>query len=143
LSVEDAREIVEVLRARFPLLAEPRKDDICYATTNRQEVVKAIAPDCDLLLVVGSKNSSNSLRLVEVGLRAGARAGQLIDDAGDIDDAWFEGVSSVGLTAGASAPEVLVQGVIDHLARRFALEVEEVAPTRETVSFKLPRALTA
>jgi 4-hydroxy-3-methylbut-2-enyl diphosphate reductase len=143
LSVDDTAAIVSALRERFPAITAPHKEDICYATTNRQEAVKSLAEACDLLLVIGSKNSSNSLRLVEVGLRAGARAAQRIDDAGDIDAAWFEGVATVGVTAGASAPETLVEGVIDALAARYALTVEEVAPTRETVTFKLPRALAS
>jgi len=143
LSVDDTAAIVGALRERFPNMSAPHKEDICYATTNRQEAVKRLAEACDLLLVIGSKNSSNSLRLVEVGLRAGARAAQRIDDAGDIDPSWFDGVSTVGVTAGASAPETLVEGVIDALADRYALTVEEVSPTRETVTFKLPRALAS
>jgi 4-hydroxy-3-methylbut-2-enyl diphosphate reductase len=143
LSVDDTAAIVSALRERFPAITAPHKEDICYATTNRQEAVKRLAEACDLLLVIGSKNSSNSLRLVEVGLRAGARAAQRIDDASDIDPSWFEGVSTVGVTAGASAPETLVEGVIDALAGRYALTVEEIAPTRETVTFKLPRALAS
>ncbi len=143
LSVDDTAAIVGVLRERFPNMSAPHKEDICYATTNRQEAVKRLAEACDLLLVIGSKNSSNSLRLVEVGLRAGARAAQRIDDAGDIDPSWFDGVATVGVTAGASAPETLVEGVIDALADRYALTIEEVSPTRETVVFKLPRALAS
>ena len=142
LSVDDTAAIVSALRERFPAIAAPHKEDICYATTNRQEAVKRLAEACDLLLVIGSKNSSNSLRLVEVALRAGAADARLIDDARDLDWAWFEGVETVGLTAGASAPEVLVEGVIEAMRGRFDLAVEEVAPTVENVSFKLPRALT-
>jgi 4-hydroxy-3-methylbut-2-enyl diphosphate reductase len=141
LSVDDTAEIVATLRRRFPEIAAPHKEDICYATTNRQEAVKRLAAQCDLLLVVGSKNSSNSVRLVEVALRAGARDARLIDDASGLDPAWLDGVSTVGVTAGASAPEVLVEGVIDALAARFDLTVEELGPTRETVTFKLPRVL--
>jgi 4-hydroxy-3-methylbut-2-enyl diphosphate reductase len=141
LSVDDTAGIVAALRRRFPHAAAPHREDICYATTNRQEAVKQLAGDCGLVLVVGSKTSSNSLRLVEVALRAGAADARLIDDARDLDWAWFEGVQTVGLTAGASAPEVLVEGVIDALRGRFDLEVAEVAPTVENVSFKLPRAL--
>ena len=122
-------------------MAAPHKEDICYATTNRQEAVKQLAAACGLVLVVGSSKSSNSLRLVEVAARHGAGDARLIDDAGDIDWAWLEGVDAVGLTAGASAPEMLVQGVIDALAARFDLSLEEINPTRETVTFKLPRAL--
>ena len=143
LSVDDTSEIVAALRERFPEAAAPRKEDICYATTNRQDAVKQIAAECDLLLVVGSRMSSNSLRLVEVALRAGAKDARLIDDAAGLDWAWFDGVRIVGLTAGASAPEVLVEGVIDALAQRYVLDVTEVAPRRENVTFKLPRALVA
>ncbi|MET0295066.1 MAG: 4-hydroxy-3-methylbut-2-enyl diphosphate reductase [Phenylobacterium sp.] len=142
LSVEDTAQIVEALRERFPSVAAPHKEDICYATTNRQEAVKAIAGRSDVLLVLGSANSSNSLRLVEVGRRSGARRAHLIDDAGGLDMGWFAGARTVGVTAGASAPEVLVQGVIDALGEAFDVEVEEVHVSRETVSFKLPRALT-
>jgi 4-hydroxy-3-methylbut-2-enyl diphosphate reductase len=141
LSVDDTAEIVATLRRRFPEIAAPHKEDICYATTNRQEAVKRLAGQCDLVLVVGSKNSSNSVRLVEVALRAGAKDARLIDDAAGLDPAWLEGVSTAGITAGASAPEVLVEGVIDALAARFDLTVEELGPTRETVTFKLPRVL--
>ncbi len=142
LSVDDTAEIVAILQRRFPGIAAPHKEDICYATTNRQEAVKRLAEGCELLLVVGSRNSSNSVRLVEVGLRGGATKAQLIDDAAGLDWAWLEGVSAVGVTAGASAPEVLVEGVIDRLAERYTLTIEEVAPTRETVTFKPPRLLT-
>jgi 4-hydroxy-3-methylbut-2-en-1-yl diphosphate reductase len=140
LSVDDTAEIVAALRARFPAIAAPHKEDICYATTNRQEAVKTVAGEAEVLLVLGSANSSNSVRLAEVGRRAGARA-YLIDDAGGLDFAWLEGVRTIGVTAGASAPEVLVQGVIDRLAERFAVTVEEVDAARETVTFKLPRML--
>ena len=142
LSVDDTADIVGVLQRRFPGIAAPHKDDICYATTNRQEAVKRLAEDSDLLLVVGSRNSSNSVRLVEVGLRGGADNARLLDDASGLDWAWLEGVRTVGVTAGASAPELLVQGLIDKLASRYELTVEEVEPTRETVTFKLPRVLT-
>ena len=142
LSVDDTAEIVEALRARFPDAPPPHKEDICYATTNRQEAVKALAARCDLVLVVGSATSSNSLRLVEVAVRAGAADARLIDDAAHIDWSWFDTAATVGVTAGASAPEVLVEGVIDRLRARFDLEVEEVAPMTEAVSFKLPRVLT-
>jgi len=143
LSVDDTADIVAVLQRRFPGIAAPHKDDICYATTNRQDAVKQLADGCELLLVVGSRNSSNSVRLVEVGLRGGSDQAKLIDDATGLDWAWLEGVTTVGVTAGASAPEVLVQGLIDKLASRYSLTVEEVAPTRETVTFKLPRVLTS
>jgi 4-hydroxy-3-methylbut-2-enyl diphosphate reductase len=141
LSVDDTAEILGVLRGRFPALEEPFKEDICYATTNRQEAVKALAAACDLVLVIGSKNSSNSQRLVEVALRGGARDARLIDDAGGLDWRWFEGVGTLGVTAGASAPENVVEGVLEAVNRQFAVVLEEVAPRRETVVFKLPRLL--
>ena len=141
LSVDDTAEIIAALRARFPKAAAPRKEDICYATTNRQEAVKKIAPMCDLMLVVGSPASSNSQRLVEVALQAGAPDARLIDDASHLDWAWFEHADTVGLTAGASAPDLLVQQVIDAMAERFDVETEEVDPRKESVTFKLPRAV--
>jgi len=141
LSVDDTAGVVEALRARFPTIAAPHREDICYATTNRQEAVKSIATGADVLLVLGSANSSNSVRLVEVGRRAGVRAAHLIDDAEALDLAWLEGASTVAVTAGASAPEVLVQGVIDRLATAYDIEVVEADAERETVSFKLPKAL--
>ena len=143
LSVDDTAEIVAALRERFPDIAAPYKEDICYATTNRQEAVKAISARADVLLVLGSANSSNSVRLVEVGKRSGAKGAYLIDDAHGLDLAWLDGAASVGVTAGASAPELLVQGLIDRLAEAFDVMVEEVDTVRETVSFKLPRKLTA
>jgi 4-hydroxy-3-methylbut-2-enyl diphosphate reductase len=141
LSVDDTAEIVGALQARFPAISPPHKEDICYATTNRQDAVKALGARAHLLLVIGSKTSSNSVRLVEVGLRAGARAAYLIDDASGIDWAWFDGVTSVGLTAGASAPEDLVEGVMAACNARFDVNVQEVLVTREDVIFKLPRAV--
>ena len=143
LSVDDTAEIVAALRERFPDIAAPHKEDICYATTNRQEAVKAISARADVLLVLGSANSSNSVRLVEVGKRSGAKGAYLIDDARGLDLAWLDGAASVGVTAGASAPELLVQGLIDRLAEAFDVMVEEVDTVRETVSFKLPRALAS
>jgi 4-hydroxy-3-methylbut-2-enyl diphosphate reductase len=140
LSVDDTAEIVAALRARFPQIAAPHKEDICYATTNRQEAVKSVAARSDVLLVLGSANSSNSVRLAEVARRAGSAA-YLIDDADGLDLAWLAGAGVVGVTAGASAPEVLVQGVIDRLGERFEVSVEEIDAERETVSFKLPRVL--
>ncbi len=142
LSVDDTAEIVAVLKRRFPLMAAPHKEDICYATTNRQEAVKRLAAACDRLIVVGSPTSSNSLRLVEVARRAGVAEAKLVEDAGRLDWAWLAGARTLGLTAGASAPEDLVEGLISALAERFDLTVEEAAPARETVTFKLPRALT-
>jgi 4-hydroxy-3-methylbut-2-en-1-yl diphosphate reductase len=141
LSVDDTAEIVAALRGRFPSIAAPHKEDICYATTNRQEAVKRLAEACDLLIVVGSRNSSNSVRLVEVAERAGVPHAHLIDDASGLDWSWFDGVEVVGVTAGASAPEALVEGVIDAMAQRYRLSVEEGAEPRETVTFKLPRVL--
>ena len=141
LSVDDTAEIVAALQARFPQICPPHKEDICYATTNRQDAVKALGSKAELLLVIGSKTSSNSVRLVEVGLRAGAKVAHLIDDARDIDWTWFEGVTSLGLTAGASAPEDLVEGVIKVCQARFAVSIQEVLVTREDVIFKLPRAV--
>ena len=141
LSVDDAAEIVSVLQARFPDIEAPVKEDICYATTNRQEAIKRMAGQCDLVLVVGSRTSSNSLRLVEVAKRAGAGDARLIDSAADIDWAWLRGAGVVGITAGASAPEVLVEGALDVLNQRFDVTVEEFGTVRETVTFKLPRVL--
>jgi 4-hydroxy-3-methylbut-2-en-1-yl diphosphate reductase len=141
LSVDETMETVRALRERFPSLQNPPSDDICYATQNRQVAVKAMASQCDLVLVVGSKNSSNSVRLVEVALTAGAGAGHLIDYAREIDDAWLEGVTTIGLTSGASVPEVLVRGVLDHLAERGWESVEEVTTAEETLRFSLPREL--
>jgi 4-hydroxy-3-methylbut-2-en-1-yl diphosphate reductase len=141
LSVDETMETVRALRERFPSLQNPPSDDICYATQNRQVAVKAMAPLCDLVLVVGSKNSSNSVRLVEVALTAGAGAAHLIDYAREIDDAWLDGVTTIGLTSGASVPEVLVRGVLDHLAERGWGSVEEVTTAEETLRFSLPREL--
>jgi 4-hydroxy-3-methylbut-2-enyl diphosphate reductase len=141
LSVDETMETVRALRERFPSLQNPPSDDICYATQNRQVAVKAMAPQCDLVLVVGSKNSSNSVRLVEVALSAGAGAAHLIDYAREIDDAWLDGVATIGLTSGASVPEVLVRGVIAHLAERGWADVEEITTAEETLTFSLPREL--
>lgn len=141
LSVDDTRDIVAVLRQRFPHMAEPRKDDICYATTNRQEAVKAIAEAADLVLVIGAANSSNSVRLKEVAERQGALAAYLIASADTIDWSWFEGVGTLGLTAGASAPETLVQGVIAACRARFEVSVREVVTAQEDVIFRIPRIL--
>lgn len=140
LSVDDTAEIVETLQRRFPTILGPKGEDICYATSNRQTAVKAIARQCQLVLVIGAENSSNSQRLREVAAREGARA-HLIQRADLIDWAWFEGVTTLGLTAGASAPEVLVQEVIDAVRARFDVSVEEVTTATEEVVFKLPREL--
>lgn len=141
LSVDDTAEIVAALQAKFPEISPPHKEDICYATTNRQEAVKALGAKADLLLVIGSKTSSNSIRLVEVGLRAGAKAAHLIDDAHGIDWSWFDGVATLGLTAGASAPEDLVEAVIAACQARFNVTLQDVEVTREDVIFKLPRVV--
>ena len=141
LSVDDTADIVAALRSRFPSVAAPHKEDICYATTNRQEAVKAMAEACDLMLVIGAPNSSNSVRLVEVGERAGAKAAHLVASAEAVDWDWFAGVGTLGVTAGASAPEDLVEGLIAACAERFAVSVEEVVVSREDVVFKLPRVL--
>ena len=141
LSVDETMQTVRALREKFPALQNPPSDDICYATQNRQVAVKAMAPRCDLVLVVGSRNSSNSVRLVEVALTAGAGASYLIDYAKEIDDAWLEGVGTIGVTSGASVPEVLVRGVVDYLAERGWGSVEEIDTAEETLTFSLPREL--
>ncbi len=141
LSVDETLETVARLKSRLPLLQSPPSDDICYATSNRQHVVKEIAPDCDVVLVVGSRNSSNSVRLVEVALDAGARAGHLVDFAHEIDDSWLEGARTVGLTSGASVPDELVQEVLAHLAARGFTDVDEVVTANERLTFSLPQEL--
>ncbi|NRB34058.1 MAG: 4-hydroxy-3-methylbut-2-enyl diphosphate reductase [Rhodobacteraceae bacterium] len=141
LSVDDTADIVAALQARFPSIAGPHKEDICYATTNRQEAVKAVAPKAEALLVVGAPNSSNSKRLVEVGRKAGCDYAQLVQRAKDIDWRALEGVRSLGVTAGASAPQVLVDEVIDAFRDRFDVTVELVETATEKVEFKVPRVL--
>ncbi len=141
LSVDDTAEMVAVLQRRFPGISAPHKEDICYATTNRQDAVKAMARDADLVLVIGSPKSSNSVRLVEVAKRAGARDARLVGSAEDVDWSWFDDVRIVGVTAGASAPEDLVEALIAAIAARFEARVEEVRVTKEDVMFKLPRVL--
>ncbi len=141
LSVDETMETVERLRQRFPLLNDPPSDDICYATQNRQVAVKAMAPRCELVVVVGSTNSSNSQRLVEVALQAGADASYLVDYAKDIDPAWLDGVTTVGVTSGASVPEILVQGVVEFLAGHGYDDVASVTTANETLTFALPREL--
>jgi 4-hydroxy-3-methylbut-2-enyl diphosphate reductase len=141
LSVDETMDTVGALRERFPTLQNPPSDDICYATQNRQVAVKAMAPRCDLVIVVGSRNSSNSVRLVEVALSSGAGAAYLVDYAREIDDAWLRGVETVGVTSGASVPEVLVRGVLDHLAERGWGTVEEITTAAESLVFSLPREL--
>ncbi|GHG86103.1 4-hydroxy-3-methylbut-2-enyl diphosphate reductase [Pseudodonghicola xiamenensis] len=141
LSIDDTAEIVAALRARFPAIVGPHKEDICYATTNRQEAVKAMAQKCDALLVVGAPNSSNSRRLVEVGAKNGCRYSQLVQRAENIDWRALDGISSVGITAGASAPEVLVNEVIDAFRARYDVTIETVETAVENVEFKVPRVL--
>ncbi|MBV8914621.1 MAG: 4-hydroxy-3-methylbut-2-enyl diphosphate reductase [Acetobacteraceae bacterium] len=142
LSVDDTAEIVEILRERFPRIEGPRHEDICYATTNRQAAVKAVAAECDLVVVIGSPNSSNSQRLREVAERAGARRAILLPRADQLDWAALDGVRRLGLTAGASAPEALVQELLGRLAERYQLHVEERRVTQEDVVFKLPVPLS-
>ena len=141
LSVDDTADIVAALKDRFPKIVGPHKEDICYATTNRQEAVKAMAPKCDAILVVGAPNSSNSKRLVEVGARAGCNYAQLVQRAADIDWRSLEGIKSIGITAGASAPEVLINEVIDAFKSRYDVTEELVETAVENVEFKVPRVL--
>jgi 4-hydroxy-3-methylbut-2-enyl diphosphate reductase len=141
LSVDDTIDIVAALQARFPAIVGPHKEDICYATTNRQEAVKEMAPKCDAMLVVGAPNSSNSRRLVEVGARAGCSYAQLVQRATDIDWRALDGITSMGITAGASAPEVLINEVIDAFRDRYDVTVEMVETAVENVEFKVPRVL--
>jgi 4-hydroxy-3-methylbut-2-enyl diphosphate reductase len=143
LSVDDTAEIVAVLQARFPAIEGPKREDICYATTNRQAAVKAVAGQSDLVLVIGAPNSSNSLRLVEVALRAGARRAQLIRRGAEVSGIDFSGVRTLGLSAGASAPEVLVDETVAALRANFDVAVEEVTVTQEDVTFRLPAALAS
>lgn len=140
LSVDDTADIVAALQARFPTIVAPKGEDICYATSNRQAAVKAIAGQCQLVLVIGAPNSSNSLRLAEVAQRMGAR-GELIQRAVDIDWSWFDGATTVGLTAGASAPELLVREVVSAIAERFIVDERQVETATEDMVFKLPRGL--
>jgi 4-hydroxy-3-methylbut-2-enyl diphosphate reductase len=141
LSVDETLETVARLKQRLPLLQSPPSDDICYATSNRQHVVKEIAPECDVVIVVGSRNSSNSVRLAEVALSAGARAAYLVDYAHQIEDAWLTDATTVGLTSGASVPDELVLQVLDHLAERGFDEVAEVTTANEKLTFSLPQEL--
>jgi 4-hydroxy-3-methylbut-2-enyl diphosphate reductase len=141
LSVDETMETVRRLKQKYPTLIDPPSDDICYATQNRQTAVKAMAPQCDLVIVVGSQNSSNSVRLVEVALQAGARDAHLVDYAKEIDLSWLEGVDTVGLSSGASVPEILVQGVVALLAEHGFNDVSTVRTAQETITFSLPREL--
>ena len=142
LSVDDTADVIKVLRRRFPDINAPRSEDICYATSNRQEAVKAIASNCDAMLVIGAPNSSNSVRLVEVAERQGTPA-RLIQRATEMDFDWLKGVETLGITAGASAPEILVREVVETLADRYDVTEREVETTREKMLFKLPRGLEA
>jgi 4-hydroxy-3-methylbut-2-enyl diphosphate reductase len=141
LSVDETIQTVAALRERFPQMIDPPSDDICYATQNRQAAVKVMAPECDLVIVVGSRNSSNSVRLVEVAKDAGARSAFLVDDAGELDEAWLDGVATVGVTSGASVPDELVTGVLEKLAALGFYDVEEVEAIKERMTFQLPREL--
>nr|WP_256103929.1 4-hydroxy-3-methylbut-2-enyl diphosphate reductase [Streptomyces sp. ODS05-4] len=141
LSVDETMETVDKLKEKFPQLVSPPSDDICYATQNRQIAVKQMGADADLVIVVGSKNSSNSVRLVEVALGAGARDAHLVDFADEIDEAWLEGVSTVGVTSGASVPDVLVEGVLEWLSQRGYADVELVKAAEESITFSLPKEL--
>ncbi len=142
LSVDDTADIIDALRSRFPLIEGPKNEDICYATTNRQAAVKAVAPECDLVVVIGSPNSSNSQRLREVAERAGAKRAILLPRANQLDWTALDGVRRLGLTAGASAPEALVQELLGTLGERYQLDIEERRVTQEDVVFKLPAGLT-
>ncbi|WP_307080422.1 4-hydroxy-3-methylbut-2-enyl diphosphate reductase [Streptomyces canus] len=141
LSVDEVEETVDAIRSRFPLLESPPSDDICYATQNRQSAVREIAPNCELLLVVGSPNSSNSVRLVEVARESGAEAAYLIDSVDEIDASWLVNVTTVGLTSGASVPELLINEVLEYLGARGYTDVESVTVAAETVKFSLPKEL--
>ncbi len=139
--MDETNQTVDALRERFPNLLDPPSDDICYATSNRQDAVKEMASECDLVLVVGSDNSSNSVRLVEVALEAGATAAHLIDNASLMDEAWLEGVDTVGVTSGASVPDLLVQELLERLAGYGFGEVAEVETAQENLTFSLPKEL--
>jgi len=141
LSIDETKDILEILNSRFPALCAPRKEDICFATTNRQAAVKAIATDCDAIWVIGAPNSSNSQRLVEVAAKAGCKSASLIQGAEEISWDTLHGVSKLGITAGASAPEILVSGVMDALSERFQLTIETLSSVTETTKFKLPPEL--
>ena len=143
LSVDETMQSVAILKDRFPEIANPPSDDICYATQNRQEAIKAIAPKADLVIVVGSTNSSNSVRLVEVALEYGAKASYLVDYAAEVKDEWLEGVETIGVTSGASVPEILVDDLLKHLASKGYDDVEEVRATEESLLFALPKELRA
>lgn len=141
LSVDETMETVRRLREKFPKLQDPPSDDICYATQNRQLAVKQMAKDCDLMIVVGSRNSSNSVRLVEVAIEHGSQAGHLVDYADEIDESWLDGVRTVGVTSGASVPELLVRGVLEYLDERGYSDVQSITAAEESLIFSLPKEL--
>ena len=141
LSLEDTKEVIEILAQRFPDIQAPRKDDICYATTNRQQAVQAIAQRCDAFLIVGAPNSSNSRRLVEVASRSGCQKALLVQRASDIDWGYFDGIKTLGISAGASAPEVLVDEIIESFENRYQISVETITTATEDITFKLPKEL--
>ncbi|MEU0690307.1 4-hydroxy-3-methylbut-2-enyl diphosphate reductase [Streptomyces uncialis] len=141
LSVDETMETVDALKTKFPQLISPPSDDICYATQNRQVAVKQMGAESDLVIVVGSRNSSNSVRLVEVALNAGAKAAHLVDFASEIDETWLDGVTTVGLTSGASVPEILVEEVLEYLSARGYADVELVKTAEESITFSLPKEL--
>ena len=143
LSVDDTAEVVSILRDRFPEIADPPKDTICYATTNRQAAVKDMAPECDAMVVLGAPNSSNSNRLVEVAKKAGCAKTVMVEHAGQVEDEWLDGVATLGITAGASAPEILVQDLVARLRSGRTVTTEERRVAEENVTFSLPSALTS
>jgi len=143
LSVDDTLEIIEALKARYPHIAAPKKEDICYATTNRQTSMRAVAKDADAVIVIGAHNSSNSRRLVEVASASGAKKATLLPKADDLDWSFLDDVATLGVSAGASAPEILVTDLLDKLRERYDVEAEEITLTEENVVFKLPKILTA
>ena len=141
LSVDDTKDIISILKERFPNIKEPHKEDICYATTNRQMAVKNIAKDCDLFLVIGSRNSSNSVRLVEVAKKSGCDNAQLIHSQSEIPYELIENCSTIGISSGASAPEILVKDFIKNLRKRFKVSIDEIEIIKEDVVFKFPNKL--
>ena len=141
LSVDDTKEIIEVLKSKFPYIYEPKKEDICYATTNRQDAVKKIAPKCDMFFVIGSRNSSNSVRLVEVAKKNGSKSAELIHSEREIPFSQIKNCKTIGISSGASAPEILVTEFIEELNKKFTIDIEEVEITRENITFKVPGKL--
>ena len=141
LSVDDTKEIIEVLKSKFPDIYEPKKEDICYATTNRQDAVKKIAPKCDIFFVIGSRNSSNSVRLVEVAKKNGSKSAELIHSESEIPFNQIKNCKTIGISSGASAPEILVTEFIEELKKQFTIDIEEVEITRENITFKVPGKL--